>query len=327
MRIAIIGAGGFIGSHLTRRLLGLGHEVVGFDPDLSRIDDLVVDDVPEFYAFQGKVKSPFSALGVLPIDLVINCASTCRPHEYVLDPVRVMEENGLFPVELGRWCLEHRVRLIHFSSCEVYGQADIDRDTGKPRLMEATGRSILGPVDRPRWSYAVAKLFADHWLYNAFNEAPVPLTIVRPFNWIGPGMDYEPEDERPEPRVVPAFLGCLKQGKPLPLVDGGQAGRVFTHIDDAMDLMERIVASKPVPKAEIVDAGNPDNHTTIADLAWMMIEQWGEGSVVTVPSECFYGAGYEDCDDRWCDISYEQAAYGWQPSIGLREALQRVMEA
>ena len=326
MRIAIIGAGGFIGSHLTRRLLKLGHKVVAVDPDLDRIRGLVSNT--NLAIAREKVGSKgLGQMAARMLHLVINCASTCRPHEYVLDPVRVMEENGLFPVELGRWCLEHRIRLIHFSSCEVYGQADIDRDTGKPRLMEATARSILGPVDRPRWSYAAAKLFADHWLYNAFTQAPVPLTIVRPFNWIGPGMDYEPEDERPEPRVVPAFLGYLKQGKPLPLVDGGQAGRVFTDIDDAMDLMERIVASKPFPRAEIVDAGNPDNHITIADLAQMMIEQWGEGSVVTVPSQCFYGAGYEDCDDRWCDISYAKSVYSWQPKIDLRETLQRVMGA
>lgn len=103
----------------------------------------------------------------------------------------------------------------------------------------------------------------------------MPFTIVRPFNWIGPRMDYIPGVDGPSdgiPRVLACFSTCLMSGKPMQLVDGGKNQRTFVYVKDAVEVMYKIMDMPEKSVGRIFNVGNPDNEVTIKELADMMAD-------------------------------------------------------
>jgi UDP-apiose/xylose synthase len=171
---------------------------------------------------------------------------------------------------------------------------------------EDTTPLVLGPVRAQRWCYASAKQLLERTLYAYGFEHGLRYTIVRPFNFIGPRMDFVPGvDGEGIPRVLACFMGALMKHEPLKLVDGGRSMRVFTHIDDAVDGVMAILDRPGQAQGQIFNLGNPQNEISIADLAETMIGLYRElrpesaeeeFGIETVSGDEFYGEGYEDCD-------------------------------
>jgi UDP-apiose/xylose synthase len=233
-------------------------------------------------------------------------------------------------------------RLIHFSTCEVYGRTMASySENGASSPIEAFNEDaspfVLGPINLQRWTYACAKQLHERVIYANGLENGLRFTIVRPFNFIGPRMDFIPGvDGFGLPRVIACFMEALLCKKPLKLVDGGKNRRCFTYIDDAVDAIMAIIHRPEKSDGEIFNVGNPGNECTIARLAERMADIYKKISgkdvgekieIVDVSSGQFYGKGYDDSDRRVPDISKAKKLLGWSPFIGLDEALTRTIRA
>ena len=343
-KLCILGCGGFIGSHLVPRLLDEDrYDLYGLDITSAKIEEHLAHSRFHFYEVNVYDTRRVREL-VEECDTVISLVALCNPSLYNTIPLEVIDINFTRPLEIVKMCVELGKRLIHFSTSEVYGktvQGIADGALRNPEdpahflLKEDSSQLILGPISAQRWSYAAAKQLLERVIYAYGMEGRLDYTIVRPLNFVGPRMDYLPGiDGEGIPRVFACFVDALLFDKPLKLVDGGQSRRTFTAIDDAVDAIVRIVDRPDAAHNQIFNVGNPDNEVTIAQLAQMMIDIYHrlrpefEGNpcrTVYESAEEFYGEGYEDCDRRVPDISKARELLGWEPKIGLEEALTTAM--
>jgi UDP-apiose/xylose synthase len=340
MKICVLGCGGFIGSHLVERLLSCpGHRVWGIDTAPAKIAHLLSDKRFEFTCADIYHDIELLQRRIGDADVVVSLAALCNPSLYNTVPLDVIESNFTRPSAVVRLCSEAGTWLVHFSTCEVYGRT-IGSYSGSREpeaFVEDTTPMVMGPVHAQRWSYACAKQLLERLIYAHGRERSLAYTIVRPFNFVGPRMDYVPGiDGEGVPRVVACFMDSLMFGKPLQLVDGGRSRRSFVYIDDAVDAILAILDRPANAQGEVFNIGNPDNEVSIAELARRMADLYCEISPDTRPEDIqirsveardFYGEGYEDCDRRIPDITKATALLGWRPQVALDEALRLTIDA
>jgi Nucleoside-diphosphate-sugar epimerases len=340
--VCILEIGRAIGSHLLRRVLStMPCRVIGIDLSSSKIGPYLSDEKFTFVKADifhtEKLKE-----SIEKSDVVISLAAMCNPSLYTSVPLRVIESNFTQPLEIAALCTTLKKRLIHFSTCEVYGRtrasyAENDLSASVEPFNEDDSPFVLGPVRLQRWTYACAKQLHERVIYAYGFESGLKFTIIRPFNFIGPRMDFIPGiDGVGLPRVIACFMEALLFNKPLRLVDGGKSRRCFTYIDDALDAIMAIIQRPEKAGGQIFNVGNPGNECTIAELARRMAciykevtndDSGGEIDIVDVSSGQFYGIGYDDSDRRVPDISKAKKLLNWSPSIGLDEALARTIRA
>ena len=338
-KVAILGCGGFIGSHLIEAIITKSDfDCVGIDTDNKKLS--AINKSSRFKFIQGDIYSLEETSKVIDwSDTVVSLAAICNPAYYNTEPIRVIESNYDKPVRLVRECTKKKKRLIHFSTSEVYGktEAALDCDTGGRDIVlsEESSHLILGPVNKQRWSYACAKQLLERMIYAHGFEGGLDYTIIRPFNFIGQRMDFIPGiDGEGVPRVMACFMEALMKNQPLKIVDGGSNKRVFTDIEDAVDAVLRIISQPEAAYQKTLNIGNPASELSIRELAIKMIELYPEVSgkcvgnaskLMDVTGEEFYGAGYDDSDRRIPDITAMQKLFGWNPKYNLNETLKRTM--
>lgn len=201
----------------------------------------------------------------------------------------------------------------------------------------ASSNLVYGPINKPRWIYACAKQLMDRVIWGYGMEG-LRFTLFRPFNWIGPGLDsiYTPKEG--SSRVVTQFLGHIVRGEPINLVDGGSQKRAFTYIDDGIDALMRIITNEgDIANGKIYNVGNPKNNYSVKELATMMLaiaKQIPEYAVtadrvqlVETTSKNYYGAGYQDVQNRVPAIENTMTELGWKPTIAMNDALSKIFEA
>ncbi len=342
MRTAcILGCGGFIGSHLAERLLEEGWRVRGVDLADAKIAHLRGHPGLEFHRLDVRDEARLAPL-LAGCDAVLHLSSVCNPSLYNTQTLMTISSNFLQALPIVRACRERGLWLIHFSTCEVYGRtlagyapegSPFREDPVNYLLSEDRAPLIMGPVSRTRWCYAAAKQLLERVIEAEGRENGLRHTVVRPFNFIGPRMDYVPGiDGEGLPRVVACFFKALRDEAPLPLVDGGAARRTFVAISDATEAVSRMLARPEAAQGLLFNIGAPSNEATMRALAGLMIEEW---SALTgrpfphgtrdVPSSQFYGDGYEDCDRRVPDITRARERLGWEPRADLRETVRRTL--
>jgi UDP-apiose/xylose synthase len=340
--LCILGCGGFIGSHLIDRILSSkAYRVIGMDLSSTKISRHLSDNNFTF------VKSDIYHTKKLKeyieeSDTIISLAALCNPSLYNTTPLRVIENNFTQPLRVAGLCATLKKRLIHFSTCEVYGRtlSSYGGKNGGLRselFNEDDSPFVLGPVRAQRWTYACAKQLHERVIYANGLENGLAYTIVRPFNFIGPRMDFIPGvDGEGLPRVIACFMEALLFDKPLKLVDGGKNKRCFTYIDDAINAIMAIIREPEKTRGEIFNVGNPGNECSIRELAFRMKDIYcaitGKnvkdcGKIINVSSERFYGKGYEDSNRRVPDISKAKKLLKWSPTVGLDEALTKTILA
>jgi UDP-apiose/xylose synthase len=327
MKILILGAGGFIGSHMVEHLIRRDeHEIVGLDVTDEKLEGI---SGPRFQFRPCDIRRDGALVDRLiqDCDLVVDLIAYANPSLYVSSPLEVFELNFVQNLEIAKRCIAHRRRLIQYSSAEIYGKA------GDGALCrEDTTDSVFGPVDKPRWIYATGKLLLERVLHAHGAAGDLEYTIVRPFNFIGPRIDYlVPASAVGGPRVFPHFMSALLTGGPLRLVDGGRFHRAFLHIDDANEAFQRLLDHPEATRNQIFNFGNPQNNVTIREFARLMLDLYKQltghvpvSVVEDITGEEFYGPGYEDADRRPPDISKMQAL-GWRPRHDLRATLRDAM--
>ncbi len=325
--VAIVGCGGFIGCHLLDAILTRTKwRVFGVDLDFYRIQHRLSDVRCEFMVADLADKSVVERIAKYPI--VVNLAAICTPSRYMAEAPEVIRSNYDHPAALADACAKSGSWLIHFSTSEIYGRTSADSGL----LVEDESELTFGPVTASRWSYATAKLLTERYIAGLKN---LKWTVVRPFNFVGPYMDFMPGvDGSGIPRVLANFSSALVRGEPLKLVNGGVAKRSFTSVFDAVDFMFALFEAGDVAFSQAFNIGNPDNELTIAELANKMRKIFAEikgVSVDTIPEPEvvsgveYYGEGYEDSMRRLPSVEKAERLLGFKAKtpidVVLRESL------
>jgi UDP-apiose/xylose synthase len=325
--VAIVGCGGFIGCHLLDAILTRTKwRVFGVDLDFYRIQHRLNDERCEFMVADLADKSVVERIAKYPI--VVNLAAICVPSRYMAEAPEVIRSNYDHPAALADACAKSGSWLIHFSTSEIYGRTLADSGL----LVEDETELTFGPVTASRWSYATAKLLTERYIAGLKN---LKWTVVRPFNFVGPYMDFMPGvDGSGIPRVLANFSSALVRGEPLKLVNGGVAKRSFTSVFDAVDFMFALFETGDVAFSQAFNIGNPDNELTIAELANKMRKIFAEiksVNVETIPEPEvvsgveYYGEGYEDSMRRLPSVEKAKRLLGFKAKtpidVVLRESL------
>ncbi|MCU0661899.1 MAG: NAD-dependent epimerase/dehydratase family protein [Myxococcota bacterium] len=330
--ICVLGGGGFLGSHLVEAL-ARRHcaRVTAVDRSLSKL----TCDAPQVDRLCASIENPdVVAYAVESHDIVVSTTAICNPALYNTEPLAVIDASFTHLLPLVSACTKAGKRLVHFSTCEVYGRGQLDPEGRTLPMREDESALVLGPVHLERWSYAAAKQLLERVIIGCGLHQGLDFTIIRPFNVIGPRMDFLPGvDGEGVPRVLACFIRALFQGEPLLLVDGGQARRSFIYVDELIEAVVRILERGAAVAGQVVNLGNPDNDITIAELARLIIRAFEHRTGRThsagtrgVPAQELYGPGYDDVDRRIADISKARRLLDFDPKVSLDSMLPSIVE-
>jgi len=326
--VALVGCGGFIGSHLLRAIFErTSWRVFGVDLDSYRIQEHLTN--PRFEFLSADLADPEVVQRIAQFPLVVNLAAICTPGRYMAEAAEVIRSNYDHPRALADACAKSGSWLIHFSTSEIYGKTPAD----SVALVEDESEIVLGPVAASRWSYATAKLLTERYLAGL---AGLNWTVVRPFNFVGPFMDFMPGvDGEGIPRVLANFSTALVRGETLKLVNGGAAKRCFTSVHDAVDFMFCVFAAGDRALSQAFNVGNADNEVSIAELAQLMrsvyavikgVAENNVPGVEVVSGEEYYGKGYDDSLRRLPSVEKAERLLGFKAKIPLKAALEESLK-
>ncbi len=331
MKILVLGVNGFIGSHLVRRVSKeTDWEIYGMDLASDRLGDRL--NHPNIHFIEGdiSINKEWIEYHVKKCDVCLPLVAIATPASYVKDPLRVFELDFEQNLRIVRQCAKYGTRVIFPSTSEVYGMCQ------DPAFNEDTSQLIYGPIHKQRWIYACAKQMMDRVIWAMGLHQDLQFTLIRPFNWIGSGLDSLATPKEGSSRVVTQFLGHILRGEPITLVDGGNQRRCFTYVDDGLDCLFAILKNEGRRcDGRIFNIGNPGNDYSIRELAEMMIEVCKEfpeiadkaeqATLTEIDAATYYGPDYEDVGYRVPDISLAKEVLGWEPKIGLKDALRRTI--
>lgn len=306
MRYLITGGAGFIGSHLTERLLASGHEVCVLD-DLSTGSVENISKAKPHKNFKYFIDTATNR-GLLAelvdsADAVFHLAAAVGVRLIVESPVRTIETN-IRTTELVLECAtKKRKRVLLASTSEVYGKS-------QAVPFREDGDLVLGPTDKGRWSYACSKALDEYLCLAYWKEKRCPVTIVRLFNTVGPrqtglyGM------------VLPNFVRQALSGQPITVFGDGEQSRCFLHVKDCTWALERLISNESTI-GETFNIGS-EQEISIKALANLVKERAHSKSEVRfVPYAEAYEAGFEDMHRRVPDLSKINRLIGFSPRKDL----------
>lgn len=332
-KILILGANGFIGHHLSRRILETTTwEIHAMDIAQDRLGELL--NHPRFHFFKGDIRLEQAWIDthIQLCDDILPLVAIATPATYISDPLSVFELDFEANLPIVRATVKHGKRLIFPSTSEVYGMSTDDE------FNPDTTQLVYGPVTKSRWIYACSKQLMDRVICAYGQQHGLRFTLFRPFNWIGPGQDSLAAENERSSRVVTKFLYAILHGLPITLVDGGAQRRSFTCITDGIEALMRILAdTSGLSDGKIYNIGNPGNDVSVVELATRMVAIAAEypslrASAAKVqfqvlPGIEVYGAGYEDPRRRVPHIAAAKEDLSWSPEVGLDGALRSIFAA
>ncbi len=332
-KILILGVNGFIGHHLSKRLLAdTDHEVFGMDMSSERIADLLAN--PRFHFFEGDItiNKEWIEYHIRKCDVILPLVAIATPATYVREPLKVFELDFEANLPIVRSAVKYGKRILFPSTSEVYGMsADDEFDPYASNL-------VLGPIDKQRWIYSCSKQLMDRVIYAYGSMGQLDFTLFRPFNWIGAGLDSIHTPKEGSSRVITQFLGHIVRGEPIQLVDGGSQKRAFTYIDDGISALMKIIENKDrVATGKIYNVGNPKNNYSVRELAEMMLalaktypeyrKNAAKVKLVETSAAKYYGKGYQDVRNRVPKIDNTMKDLGWKPKVDMQTALKHIFDA
>ena len=303
MRILVTGGAGFLGSHLSDRLLSEGHEVIAVDNFFTGNKRNVwhLSDNKNFELIRHDVTFPL----YLEVDAIYNLASPASPIHYQRDPVQTTKTSVLGAINMLGLAKRLGVRIFQASTSEVYGDPEIH-----PQPESYWGR--VNPIG-PRACYDEGKRAAETLFFDYHRQHGMAIRVARIFNTYGPRM--APDDGR----VVSNFVLQALRGEPLTIYGDGSQTRSFCYVSDLIDGFVRLMDNDK-DLVGPVNLGNPGEFT-MKELADAVIEVTGSKSSIEhkpLPQD--------DPKQRQPDISLAKRELGWEPTIQLREGLEKTVE-
>ncbi len=332
-KILILGVNGFIGHHLSQRILSTTDwSVYGMDMHSERVKDLL--DHPRFHFFEGDItiNKEWIEYHVKKCDVVLPLVAIATPATYVQQPLRVFELDFEANLPIVRSCVKYGKRILFPSTSEVYGMCrDSEFDPDQSEL-------ILGPIEKQRWIYSCSKQLMDRVIWGYGMQEGLDFTLFRPFNWIGSRLDSIHTPKEGSSRVITQFFGHIVRGENIKLVDGGTQKRAFTYIDDGVSALMKIIENpQGVATGKIYNVGNPGNNYSVRELAQMMLDLAMEYpeyrttaqqvKLVETTADTYYGKGYQDVQNRVPKITNTCEELNWSPEVGMMDALRRIYDA
>ena len=303
MNILVTGGSGFIGSHLCRRLLDLGHDVLAVDNFCSssrhNIHDLLAE--PRFELMRHDVTFPL----FVEVDQIYHLACPASPVHYQRDPVQTTKTCVLGSINMLGLAKRTGAPILLSSTSEVYGDPAVH-----PQDERYWGN--VNPIGT-RSCYDEGKRCAETLFFDYHRQHGLAIKVARIFNTYGPRM--QPDDGR----VISSFVVQALRGEPLTVYGDGSQTRSFCYIDD---LVDGLIALMDSPRAVTgpVNLGNPGEFTMM-ELAKKVLACTGSDSPVEhlpLPAD--------DPVRRRPDITLARDLLGWEPTVPLDDGLARTVE-
>ncbi|MNI26182.1 Bifunctional polymyxin resistance protein ArnA [compost metagenome] len=302
-RVLILGVNGFIGNHLSERLLRDDrYEIYGLDIGSDAIERL--RSHPNFHFVEGDISihSEWIEYHIKKCDVILPLVAIATPIEYTRNPLRVFELDFEENLKLVRYCVKYNKRVIFPSTSEVYGMCQDDK------FDEDTSNLVVGPINKQRWIYSTSKQLLDRVIW-AYGQKGLNFTLFRPFNWMGPRLDRLDSARIGSSRAITQLILNLVEGTPIRLFDGGEQKRCFTDIADGVEALARIIDNQnDICNGEVINIGNPDNEASIRQLGEELLRQFEAhplrhnfppfAGFREVESKALYGNGYQDVSHR-----------------------------
>jgi UDP-glucose 4-epimerase len=315
MKILITGGAGFIGSHLTDRLLSDGHQIkVLDDSSTGRAENLnQYKNASNFEYVDGSVlDQKLLESAVKDVDYIFHLAAAVGVFNIVNHPLASLVTNIRGTENILEAAMTKNTPVFLSSSSEVYGKNTSDS------LKESDDR-ILGSPTTLRWSYSEAKAIDETLAFAYWTEKKLPTRIVRFFNTVGPrqvgayGM------------VIPRFVSMALKNESITIYGNGEQTRCFGHVYDVIDAVVSVAFSdKTIGK--VINIGN-NFEISMNDLAKKIIEETGSKSEIKyIPYSEAYGDGFEDMERRVPNIDLIKSLTGWQPKRDLTQIIRDVAE-
>jgi UDP-glucose 4-epimerase len=313
VKALITGGAGFIGSHLTARLLEERHEVVVLD-DLSTgsSENLVRLGGSDLNVVVGSVlDEPLVDELARQTDTIFHLAASVGVKRIIDDPLEGLRTNIRGTEIVLESAALHGARVLLASTSEIYGRNTSDA------LSEDSPR-ILGSPLTSRWSYSEAKAIDESLAHAFWRQKGLKVVMARLFNIVGPRQTGR------YGMVVPRFVDQALAGEPLTVYGDGSQTRCFCHVDEAVAALINLVEHKEA-NGRVFNVGRPEE-ITIRGLAERVIELTGSSSQIRfVPYSEAYSDGFEDMERRVPDITRANESIGFAPKVGLDEILGAVI--
>ncbi len=299
----VTGGAGFLGSHLTDRLLAEGHRVIGIDNFLTgstaNIEHLAGNADYRF------IKHDVTSFIYLPedVDFIFHFASPASPIDYLEHPIPTLKVGALGTHNTLGLAKEKKAKFLLASTSETYGDPLVH-----PQTEDYWGN--VNPIG-PRGVYDEAKRFAEAMTMAYHRYHKLDTHIVRIFNTYGPRMRLN------DGRVVPAFIGQALTSEPLTVFGDGSQTRSFCYVSDLIDGIYRLSTSE---FHEPVNIGNPRE---------MTIKEFGEQIVKIIGSDSkleYRPLPEDDPKVRQPDITRAREILGWSPKVEFEEGIVRTID-
>jgi dTDP-alpha-D-glucuronic acid decarboxylase len=306
--IAVTGAGGFIGSHLTDALLKRGDSVCALDVGRKLPPNLVeAAERPGFTYRTCDVTRPSSvrkAFASRP-DAVVHAAATVGVESYVRTPLETIESSVIGTRTVLRGCMKPAVRFVYLSSSEVFG-----RNPAVP-WSENSDR-VLGDPSLDRWSYSSSKGICEHLVNAAHTEYGVPTAIARPFNIYG-------ARQRPA-FVVPVTVHRVLNGHAPVIYGDGRQTRCFTYIGDLLEAL-LLCLDRDAAVGQTFNFGNPRERTILEAVREVLDACRSDLRPTHVDPHVAFGAGFDEIPRRVPDVQKAARVLNWTPKTDLPQGL------
>ena len=300
MRILVTGGAGFLGSHLSDRLLADGHEVIAVDNfftgNKKNVRHLL--DNKDFELIRHDVTFPL----YVEVDAIYNLASPASPIHYQRDPVQTTKTSVLGAINMLGLAKRLGVKIFQASTSEVYGDPEVH-----PQPESYWGK--VNPIG-PRACYDEGKRAAETLFFDYHRQHGLGIRVARIFNTYGPRM--APDDGR----VVSNFVLQALRGEPLTIYGDGTQTRSFCYASDLIDGFVRLMENDKGLVGP-VNLGNPGEFTML-ELAEAVLEVTGSKSAID-----YQPLPQDDPKQRQPEISLAKKELGWEPTIQLREGLEK----
>lgn len=301
-RILVTGAAGFLGSHLTERLLGRGDYVLGVDNYYTGVRENVAQLLgnPRFELMRHDVTFPL----FVEVDEIFNLAAPASPVHYQFDPVQTTKTIVHGAINMLGLAKRTKSKILQASTSEIYGDPQIH-----PQPEGYWGH--VNPIG-PRACYDEAKRCAETLFFDYRRQHKMPIKVGRIFNTYGPRM--HPEDGR----VVSTFIVQALTKKPITVFGDGIQTRSFCYVDDMIDGLCLFMETSEDFTGPL-NLGNPDQ-ISVLELAEMIIKLTGSKSKIV-----FKALPADDPKQRQPDISLAMDKLGWEPKVNFEEGLEKTI--